>query len=252
MAALPGRGPPSFAGASLKSWGVVGFKTSERSIEHFPARHDHDVEALADLVPSEDLAREAFRAIPLDRRSQFPGGGHAESSCSPAIGDDEQRHETAVNSDAARVRTLEIRPSADPFSGRQSVAVIHRLSARQPPSGVSAPSHGAAWARCDRSLLPFARENHGFSCVAERWVEMSACPSCVCRVLAVQSPSWQSKETSILVGSCRAVKGSEGWPRTLCATVAGALLPEIGESGFGFSPKISTDVENIVENVPLS
>jgi hypothetical protein len=38
----------------------------------------------------------------------------------------------------------------------------------------------------------------------------------------------------------------------LCATFAGAHSEEIGESGFGFSPKISTDVENTVENVPLS
>jgi hypothetical protein len=30
------------------------------------------------------------------------------------------------------------------------------------------------------------------------------------------------------------------------------ILEESGESVFGFSPKISTDVENIVENVPLS
>jgi hypothetical protein len=49
-----------------------------------------------------------------------------------------------VNPDAARVRTLKIRPSADPFSGRQSVALIHRFSARQLPSGACALSRGVA------------------------------------------------------------------------------------------------------------
>jgi hypothetical protein len=34
--------------------------------------------------------------------------------------------------------------------------------------------------------------------------------------------------------------------------IHGLSVHKISESGFGFSPKISTDVENIVENVPLS
>jgi chromosomal replication initiator protein len=47
----------------------------------------------------------------------------------------------------------------------------------------------------------------------------------------------------------RHYRGSAG--DALCY-IRGRSFLEISESGFGFSPKISTDVENIVENVPLS
>jgi hypothetical protein len=57
--------------ASFESGDVVGFKSVERSIEHFPAWHDHNVEACADLVSSEYLARQPLRAISFDGRSEF-------------------------------------------------------------------------------------------------------------------------------------------------------------------------------------
>ena len=79
-------------------------------------------------MTSEHFARKAFRAVSFDGRPQLPRGGNAQPCCSAAIGDNEERHETGVNPDAARVRSLEIRPPADPFGGRQSVALIHVLA----------------------------------------------------------------------------------------------------------------------------
>lgn len=76
-------------------------------------------------MTSEHLARKAFRAISFDGRPQLPRGGYTQPCCGPAVGNNEERHETGVNADAARVRSLKIGPPADPFGGRQSVALIH-------------------------------------------------------------------------------------------------------------------------------
>jgi len=58
--------------ASLKGVGVIGFKAGEGGIEHFPARHDDDVEAGLDLMTPEDLAGQPFDTISLNRSAQFP------------------------------------------------------------------------------------------------------------------------------------------------------------------------------------
>lgn len=85
--------------ASFESGEVVGFKRFERSIEHFPAWHDHNVEAYADLVPAEHLAGQSLRAISFDGRPEFPGRCDTEPRTRRAVSDDEQRHETRVDPD---------------------------------------------------------------------------------------------------------------------------------------------------------
>jgi hypothetical protein len=59
----------------IKGLYVVGFKGGEGSIEHFPARHDHDVqsgprlERRSNLMAPEQLPRQALRAISANGRS---------------------------------------------------------------------------------------------------------------------------------------------------------------------------------------
>jgi hypothetical protein len=112
--------------ASFESGDVVGFKSVERSIEHFPAWHDHNVEACADLVSSEDLACQPLRAISFHRRPEFPGGGDTQSQRRRAVRNHEQRHKARLDPDPGRIGAFEIGPAANPLGGHQSVPLPHR------------------------------------------------------------------------------------------------------------------------------
>jgi hypothetical protein len=52
--------------AAFERGTVIGFETDEGSIEHFPARHDDDVEAGGHLVAPEHLTSEALGAVAID------------------------------------------------------------------------------------------------------------------------------------------------------------------------------------------
>ena len=67
MAALPTRDLPALSRlVSFNDGQVVGFNADERSIEHFPARDDDEVDARRNRVSSEDLASETFRPVSFD------------------------------------------------------------------------------------------------------------------------------------------------------------------------------------------
>jgi hypothetical protein len=100
---------------------VVGFEDGEGGIEHFPARHDDDVEAGGNLVAPEHLSGEAFGAVAFDGRPEFPRGSHAKSRCRAAVGQHEHSHETAVDASALIVDALEFGPAADAFGNRESL-----------------------------------------------------------------------------------------------------------------------------------
>jgi hypothetical protein len=62
----------ALAAAALEGGKVVGFKAGERSIEHFPARHDHDVESGGHAVAPEDFTGKPFDTIAADSVSHLP------------------------------------------------------------------------------------------------------------------------------------------------------------------------------------
>ena len=103
-------GPAIAAGKGGK---VVGFKAGERCIEHFPARHDDDVQTGRDRVAPEHLARQPFGAVAFDGRSQFSRGRDAEPRGGAAIRHHEQHHEPSVDSRAGLVGALEFGPATD-------------------------------------------------------------------------------------------------------------------------------------------
>ena len=84
--------------------GVVGFKGGEGSMEHFPARHNHDIqswlglESWSDLVAPEQLPRQALRAIPTDGRTQFTACGDTQPRVGARIRDNDDSHEACVKS----------------------------------------------------------------------------------------------------------------------------------------------------------
>jgi hypothetical protein len=100
--------------AAAEEDGIFGFETGKRCIEHFPARHDDDIEA-ADLpASSKQFPRPPFGPVALDGGPEFPGCRDSQSRLVSAIGHDENRHEAAVNLCAGVVDPLEFRASADP------------------------------------------------------------------------------------------------------------------------------------------
>jgi hypothetical protein len=51
---------------TFKGGSVVGFEAGEGGIEHFPARHDNDIDAGGELLPPEHLATEAPGAVAVN------------------------------------------------------------------------------------------------------------------------------------------------------------------------------------------
>ena len=111
---------------------VVGFKGGEGSIEHFPARHNHDIqswlslESWSDLVAPEQLPRQALRAISTDGRPNLTACGHAQPRVGACIGNHNDGHEARVKSSSVRIRTFEFKASADALAGSQATRLGHR------------------------------------------------------------------------------------------------------------------------------
>ena len=101
--------------------GVIGFECSERCIEHFPTRHDDDVEAANVFSPPEELTGSTLRPVAFDGRTKFPGRRHAKPRRRGPVGHDEHRHEPAVDLGAGTVNPLELRAAANPLRRRQTL-----------------------------------------------------------------------------------------------------------------------------------
>ena len=92
---------------------IVSFEDGEGGIQHFPARHDDDVEAGGDLMAPEHLSGEAFGAVAFDGGPEFPCGRHTKPRRGAAIRQHEKGHEPAVDASAFIVDALEFGPAAD-------------------------------------------------------------------------------------------------------------------------------------------
>ena len=118
--ALSRTGPRTLAAVALENGVVIGFEAGEGGIEHFPARHDDDVDAGGDFMAPEHLSGEAFGAVPFDGRPEFPRGGHTKAWCGTAIRQHEQCHEAAMDPSAFFVDALEFGPATDALGNRQT------------------------------------------------------------------------------------------------------------------------------------
>jgi len=125
---------------------VIGFEAGEGGIEHFPARHDDDVETGGDLMAPEHLSGEAFGAVAFDGRPEFPRGGYAKPGRGPAIRQHEQCHEAAMDPGTVFVDVLEFGPAADALGSRQSLPAhgTRDLTVRRRQSAVSGLLRGVA------------------------------------------------------------------------------------------------------------
>src|SRR5690606_18729923 len=122
LAPIPGRARAwPFVVASFECAKEVCFNAGERCIEHFPPRHDHDVESCRHLVTPEHFAGAALGAVALNGRPELPCGGHAEPRRRSAVRDDEEGHEPGVNPDPRLVRAFEFRPPPDAIGAPQAL-----------------------------------------------------------------------------------------------------------------------------------
>ena len=110
----------TLATVALENGVVIGFEAGEGGIEHFPARHDDDVETGGDFMAPEHLSGETLGAVPFDGRPEFPRGSHTEPRRGSAIRQHEQCHEAAMDPSALFVDALEFGPAADALGNRQT------------------------------------------------------------------------------------------------------------------------------------
>ena len=162
---------------------VVGFKSGEGSIEHFPARHNHYIqprpglESWSDLVAPEQLPRQALCAISTNGRSQLAACCDTQPRMLAGIPHDDQCHETRVKSSAFRVRAIKFPAAADALARRQAARLRHLASLRQRPSGAFVPWRGDVSGRDGHSSWPCAPGSREYVDGAGDSVETCVCPS---------------------------------------------------------------------------
>lgn len=138
--------------ASTEEGKEFGLEADIRGIEHFAARHDDDVETARRLVMPEDLSNQSFRAIPLDRAADLPGGGDAEARDRVISRAREHGHQSPADFATLFVDALIVDPASDVLVGSKGPVhrscaerlVVERLSARRRPSGACVPSRDGA------------------------------------------------------------------------------------------------------------
>ena len=110
------------AARTLQEFSVFGFKNSQAGVEQFAFRNHDDVVARSDLVQTENLSYQSFRAIPLNRSAQLLRRGDPQPTDRALNGQQEDRAVAAVNLDAAFVDLLEVCSTADFLVGTKHSA----------------------------------------------------------------------------------------------------------------------------------
>src|SRR5687768_2750822 len=94
---------------------VIGLKAGKGRIEHFPARHDDDVESRWRFQFSEQLTGETLGPVPHDRGAKLPGSRHAQSAPCASVRADEECHEPAAEALPVLISPFELGTSSNPF-----------------------------------------------------------------------------------------------------------------------------------------
>jgi len=127
-------GRPSFTSRTwpippVEEIAVVGFKAEERSIEHFPPRHDDDIESRCDPIPPEDLTRQPLCAVALDRLAQLARRRNTESTSGATVRHDEERHQPTLDPHSCIVGAFELRSVPD--TGRSWQPLVGTTTGRR-------------------------------------------------------------------------------------------------------------------------
>src|SRR2546425_5248878 len=110
QSSLPPQAP--FDGVS-----VVGFKNSQAGVEQCSLGYYDHIEARGDLVSTEDLSNQSFRAVSLHGAAQLPGRRNPQPADAKCIGQNEQRGVASGEPDALLVNQPEIGATTNPLVG---------------------------------------------------------------------------------------------------------------------------------------
>jgi hypothetical protein len=100
---------------------VIGLKAGKGRIEHFPARHDDDVESRWRFQSSEQLTGKTLGSVPHDSRTKLPGRCHTQPASGASVRGNEQCHEPAPQALSVLIRPFEFRTSSNPFVPGQAL-----------------------------------------------------------------------------------------------------------------------------------
>jgi hypothetical protein len=107
---------------TLQEFSVFGFKSSQAGVEQFAFGDDDDVVARCDLVLTENLSYQSFRAVSLNCSAQLLRRGDSQAAHRTGDRQHENRAVPAMNLRATVVNLLEVRPAADFLVGTKHVA----------------------------------------------------------------------------------------------------------------------------------
>ena len=96
------------AARTVQEFSVFGFKNNQAGVEQFAFRHHDDIVARSDLVQTENLSYQSFRAISLNRAAQLLRRGDPEPADRTLDGQHKDRAVAPVHLDAAFVDLLEV------------------------------------------------------------------------------------------------------------------------------------------------
>jgi hypothetical protein len=108
------------AQASLDDVAVFSFKGGQAGVEHFPLRHDHDVEAARDLVTTKNLSNQSFSSVSLDGAAELLCRRNAQPARRRLTRKKEDGEEPPVHPRASLVDLLELGAATKAFTPRET------------------------------------------------------------------------------------------------------------------------------------
>ena len=98
---------------ALNGLAIVSFKNGQRGVEQLALGDDDDVEALRDLIPTENISNQSFSTVSLNGSAELLRSGDAQTPHRALVGKDEHRREPPVDAGAAFIDFLKLGAAPD-------------------------------------------------------------------------------------------------------------------------------------------
>ena len=89
-------------------------------LEQLATRHDHHIEPRRRLVTPENLSNQSLSTVSLDRATDLPAGGNAQTGNGETVRQDEERQQAPGGPGPLVVHLAKVRPPLDSLPGTQS------------------------------------------------------------------------------------------------------------------------------------
>src|SRR6185295_3307258 len=107
------------AESTFERGAVVSFKNSQAGFEQPWAGHNDNIEPRRDLIMPENLSYQPFSSGSLNGTAQFLRSGNSEAPLFLTVGQEKNRAEAGIDTDAIFVDMLKIGPAPDPLVGTE-------------------------------------------------------------------------------------------------------------------------------------